>query len=200
MQLSLKGAISIREYSTDLYENKENTPDYHQLHLHDDTDTPTPVIPGTSWAGAFKERYEYFSDEGARKELFGYIDEKTKVVKKSQITFSESQISGAEYKIVTRNSIDRFSAGTKDGALYTERTCYNGTTKLIITVPNNLSAVSRKLLGACILDLNSGLLSVGGLTSIGRGVFSVDKILVNNIDKTDLMHSNSLAIMEEVKY
>ena len=50
-----KGAISIRRYLT---EAEENQPDYEQLSLKykDENGKERPVIPGTSWAGAFRHR------------------------------------------------------------------------------------------------------------------------------------------------
>ena len=51
---------------------------------------------------------------------------KDKENRKSCIRFSESRIEGGKWVTYTRNAIDRFTGGTVDGALYTEKTYYNG--------------------------------------------------------------------------
>ena len=38
---------------------------------------------------------------------------------------------------------------------------------------------------AVIADLDNGFLSVGGLTSVGRGIFSVEKLCINGQDMTE---------------
>ena len=91
----------------------------------------------------------------------------------------------------TRNAIDRFTGGTVDGALYTEKTYYNGRTVLEITCDfsgNGEKAFSvsederkkfAETMAAAILDLNNGYMAVGGLTAVGRGLFTVEKTTVN---------------------
>jgi len=174
-----KGAISIRRYVTDAPESEEKTfPDYEQITLKNGT----PVIPGTSWAGAFRHRIANYlenyctNNEKLPKDfkcLFGFVEgDKSK---KSDIYFSETELSGGTQKIITRNSIDRFSAGTKDGALFTERTYYNCKTELKIEIRlKEENSTLKKLVYACVLDLCLGYLAVGGLTSIGHGIFEFE--------------------------
>ena len=109
------------------------------------------------------------------------------LVIKSQIYFSESEIKGAVEKVLTHNAIDRFTGGIIDRALYTEKTWFNGKTKLKIQLDARKKAFNREnneetiekefyaALSAAILDLHLGILSVGGLTSIGRGIFLLKK-------------------------
>lgn len=205
LSLRQKGAISIRSYVTDAPEDKETVPDYKHITLKDGT----PVIPGTSWCGAFRQRFTEFSDEERAKKLFGYVEENNKNPSKasklsqendskeksakSKIVFSESIITGNPIiKQITRNSIDRFSAATKTSALYTEFTCYNGTTELEIILGNEVDTTDKNLLSAVIADLDNGYLAVGGLTSIGRGLFTVEKIIVNGVDKTQQLKEKCL--------
>lgn len=169
LTLEGQGGISVREYSTDV-----GMPDFTQLALHDKAQTP--IIPGTSWAGAFRERFTEFAGEDAARELFGYVDEKTEKTQKSRIRFTETSLTGGTYKTVTRNAIDRFTNSTKDGALYTERTYYNGIGELTVTLPKNTEQAYRDALAACVADLHCGLLSVGGEGSIGRGLFKVTAV------------------------
>jgi len=167
-----KGAVSIRRYVTNAGENQ---PDYEQLTLKDER----PVIPGTSWAGAFRHRIAGYGVENQKiNDLFGYIstNRAIKESKKSKIYFSETILLDGESKQITRNSIDRFSAGTKEGALFTERTYYNGKTELEIRLnTNDIDILMIKLVYACVLDLCLGYLAVGGLTAVGHGMFELDK-------------------------
>ena len=91
----------------------------------------------------------------------------------SRTTFGESRIEGYTNKMITRNAIDRFSGGTVDGALYTEKSCFYGDTCLEIGYAKDCGEEFLKGLAASIVDLHFGLLSVGGLTAVGRGLFEV---------------------------
>ena len=167
-----KGPVSIRRYVTEAALKKgDSLPDYEQLTLKDDR----PVIPGTSWAGAFRHRIKsYGISEQQINDWFGYIDKTQNQSKKSKIYFSETILSGGEFKQITRNSIDRFSAGTKEGALFTEKTYYNGKTTLEIRLNTN-DVLLKKLVYACIVDLCCGYLAIGGLTAVGHGMFELDE-------------------------
>ncbi len=179
LQLVQKTAISIREYSTDVGENGETLPDYKHIALKNGTS----IIPGTSWAGAFRARYTEFAGEDAADALFGYV-KKDGNTEKSRIIFSECQITDNTAKTITRNSIDRFTAATKDSALYTERTSYNGETRLDILLKDDATDQEKAILSAVILDLHHGFLAVGGLTSVGRGLFHIDSLTVDGADCT----------------
>lgn len=184
LSLRQNGALSIRTYTTEVSKEKGVAmPDFKQLTLRNGV----PVIPGTSWAGMLRERYQQFAGDIAANEMFGYVDEKTRETQKSKIIISESQITNFQMKKLSRSSIDRFSGGTKDGALYTELTCYNGTTELKIRIPKNTTPQERTILGAVLLDLHHGYLALGGLTSIGRGCFTVTEIQMNGESRMDLL-------------
>ena len=162
LKLKLAGGLSIREYTTDV-----KGADYRTLAYAGGG----ALVPGASWAGAFRARVREFAGEQASQLLFGYVlepaqateaqaaaadgvqakpgKEKTKA-RKSLISFSETQITGGAPKLITRNAIDRFSGKTKDGALYTEQTYYGGGGELIVTLrpmsPDGMDA-SQEALG-----------------------------------------------------
>lgn len=193
LKLKQKGAVSIRSYTVKNADDISSA-DYIQLSLKDGT----PVIPGTSWAGAFRDRFRQLSNDTLANELFGYVDTVKLSQKKSLIYFSESEIVGGEMKVITRNSIDRFTAGTKDGALYTEKTCYNGSCGLEIFInKNGLEDAEKNIAMICavICDLDKGYLAVGGLTSVGRGMFTVENITVNGADVTDALKADNISAM-----
>lgn len=94
--------------------------------------------------------------------------------------FSESEIINAESKTVTRNAIDRFSGGTVDGALFTEKSCMGGSTTPEIQIRGEtIREECAKALAASVVDLDLGFLAVGGETSVGHGIFSVSEICIN---------------------
>ncbi len=195
LELSLKSALSIRSYMTDVAADGEPTaPDYKYLSLRNGK----PVIPGTTWAGVFRDAVARLMTvarlqevkkmtDGKICELFGYVEQGTKNTQKSKITFSESifKDGNSEEKLVTRNSIDRFSAATNDGALYTELTIYGGKTSFTVTLPKNTDDEMKTALLAAFADLDNGFVAVGGLTAVGRGIFEIDSIKLNGDDMTD---------------
>lgn len=183
LKLRLRSALSIRAYTTELPGGGEKTaPDYKYLSLR----SGEPVIPGTTWAGAFRDRFTQFADKETRDELFGFVKQGTKKTQKSKITFSESVFKDGSYKekLITRNSIDRFSSATNDGALYTELTLFGGCTELTLTLPSSTPAEQKTALLAVIADLDNGFLPIGGLTAVGRGLFEVEKLFLNGNDMT----------------
>lgn len=176
IKLGLKqvGGISIRRYTTQAATAKNKpVPDYEQLTVHYGEDA-LPTIPGTSWAGAFRHRMISLNKECDKKELWGCADPDKKM--KSSIRFSETRLSGAKAKQISRNAIDRFSGGTVDTALFTEKTYYGGTTELIISVDRCVEDSVKNTLAAAIADLHNGFLAIGGLTAVGRGLFEVRSV------------------------
>ena len=181
LQLKQQGGLSIRQYQTDISTNEQQSADYGPVSLRDGT----PVIPGTSWAGMFKHHMEALLGKELP-EAFGFVltDEKEKEAKKreertcqkAKIAFSESQIKNGKPKLLTRNMIDRFTNGTKDGALYTELTVYDGTTALEITLDKDIPPDVKRALCVTIMDLNNGYATVGGLTAVGRGLFKITQV------------------------
>ena len=186
LELHPKGAIAIRKYSVRPAAAEDMPePDYEQLTIlrrnsaksnqEKDNDEVVPVIPGTSWAGAFRHRMRSLGlSETSIHDLFGNVSKKDS--HKSNISFSESRFEGAKEKVMTRTAIDRFTGGSVKGSLYTERIYYGGKADLIIAFRRNLTDQEINILAAAIADLHFGFLAVGGLTSIGRGLFTIEKV------------------------
>lgn len=174
------GGISVRQYTTDVEEA-----DYMQMQRKDGV----PVIPGTSWAGAFRAQMgrlnpDFAKDTDMSELFFGKKKgKKAEESSKTRITFSESELEKGKWITYTRNAVNRFTGGTVDGALYTEKTYYNGTTQLRILCDfsgleeEKIKNFGKTLAGA-LLDLHHGFLSAGGLTSVGHGLFRVTKVRV----------------------
>ena len=191
LNLVQSGGISIRQYTTEVASKGASAPDYRQLKNKvisdgDGKGKNMPVIPGTSWAGAFQPHMKKLGlSEGEIDGLYGYVKQKGKNTSeeaskhKSKIIFSESYVKDSIPVQISRNAIDRFTGGTKEHALYTESTEYNGITNLKITIPKDIGEKEKNALCASIADLQEGYLCVGGETSIGRGMFKIEKIFVN---------------------
>lgn len=204
VQLKQKGGISIRAYSA-----KAGEVDFEHIKSNG-----TPVIPGSSWNGMIKKQISYYHDLlGAKSsrlidEWFGYVDGNKS--KASAIIVSESTISGGKEMTITRSVTDRFSGGSKDRALFSERAHFNGDTYLTLEIPKSITVDDKKvsndyilgLIALTIKDIENGLVALGGQTSIGRGIFEVKEVTMNDekIDLDALIQNISLKDIEEANY
>lgn len=183
VQLEQRGGISIRTYNT----SKDNV-DYEHIRSNNN-----PVIPGGGWNGLIRKNIEKYIDELELdiniENLFGSIhkDKMTDDNKiKSHIYINESIIENGFDKVQTRIRINPFFSGTgKNRALYKEKSHYDGTTSLVISIDNNIK--DKDLIISLIIlvlkDLDQGFIALGGETSIGRGLFKVTSLKVNGKDK-----------------
>ena len=184
VHLKQRGGLSIRRYTTEPSENDVAQPDMEQLTAHGENGVE-PVIPGTTWAGAIRHRMNEFGIDGEiESNLFGMVSGNEK--KKSAIIFGESRLTGAKGKVISRNTIDRFTGGTKDAALFTEKTFYGGETDLVVSWSDAMDDNVIDALAATLTDLHYGFLAIGGETSIGRGLFEITKINGNSVGSDDV--------------
>lgn len=178
--LKLTGGISVRKYSA-----QPGKADYEHLSQIGKDGRKIPIIPGTSWNGAIRHdagnilKELGMKEEAVREAMnkwFGTVKEgDAEGTNQSAIVISEGRIVGGEDVPMTRNKVDRFSAGTINGALYTELAHFEGDTFLEYMVPKEESISYKALLGLMeivVKDICSGYLAVGGLTAVGRGVFT----------------------------
>lgn len=175
--LKLKGGISIRKYSA-----QKNRPDYEHV-----TCNGKPVIPGSSWNGAIRsDAYRILKELGYHNaseiidRWFGFVREQKErdraQASQSLIVFGESILENAQALPITRNRIDRFTGGIVSMALYSEYSYFGGETDLEIFIKRDQNFEYEEMMGLILLvlmDLNGGYISVGGLGSIGRGIFSL---------------------------
>jgi len=172
--LKQKGGISIRRYTTQI-NNEKTQPDAEQLTcVMGESGNEVPYIPGTSWAGAFRHHMERLAPK-CTEAYFGSCE------KRSDVRFCESFLQGAKSKVLTRNAVDRFTGGVIENALFTEKMWYGGETVLRLEIPAGTNLEFRQALAASLTDLHMGLLSIGGLTSVGRGIFEGKELLIDQI-------------------
>lgn len=149
-------------------------------------DASLPVVPGTSWAGAFRHRFlELTGDEGLTRNVFGFVDNNSSAAEtedpiRSLITFSETVLHFGKPKQLTRIAVDRFSGAVKDRALLTEESVFDGEGELRLRIDRNIGKKALCALCAVLSDLNLGYLAVGGETAIGRGLFKITSIRVDD--------------------
>ena len=183
VSLKQNGGLSIRTYQT-----KKEESDF--IHIQSNGNS---VIPGTSWNGLFRRQFKYYLDlykdynsiDLKMSEVFGAsLDQEDKV--KSNIYFKESIIQDGEGIAMVRNRINRFDSSTIQGSLYKETACYNGKTTLSISL--NIESIKdaqkietiKEILLLIIKDLDQGFIALGGETAIGRGLFKVEKVMIDD--------------------
>jgi CRISPR/Cas system CSM-associated protein Csm3 (group 7 of RAMP superfamily) len=163
--LKLDGTIMVRDFN-----NIDADEDYSHM-----SSNGVPVIFGTSWAGAIRHGLLNLLGEKAKPfldDVFGKIDTRDgkEVTTPSKVTVHTSKLEGGGYFTTTRVKIDRFTGGASDGALFTERPYAGGTTTLTIEYPKGDSAI-EELFSLAFDAMDKGLLTIGGETAVGRGVF-----------------------------
>ena len=193
--LEIPYTLLVRTYSA-VFRKGEDLPDYGQLTVKNKGEQA--VIPGSSIAGAFRSHIakivkriaEFQSWEETQKKLepfFGtWIDgkEKGETLLASRVIFEEIVVNGGNGLPMNRVAIDRFTGGTVEGALFEEIPWANGNVTFRVRWKkskddecNKMSShkvICGMLLWA-ILDLQSGILPLGGETAIGRGIFRKPK-------------------------
>ena len=144
-----------------------------------------PVLPGTSLAGALRARAFKIArliappteagKEAARELIEAMFGADMNTAKKpvgSRMHVYEQEVSGVKNMFVqNRVSIDRFTGGTRDGALFNEQPLFGGAQSLV-TVDLQLENPQEYEIGLLLLllkDLWTGDLPLGGEISVGRG-------------------------------
>jgi CRISPR/Cas system CSM-associated protein Csm3 (group 7 of RAMP superfamily) len=144
-----------------------------------------PILPGTSLAGALRARAFKIArllaprtDAGKKtaceliEGMFGADMEIDKKPVGSRVHVYEQVVSGVGNMLVqNRVSIDRFTGGTRDGALFNEQPLLGGAQSLVMVnlQLENPQAYEIGLLLLLLKDLWTGDLPLGGEIAVGRG-------------------------------
>ena len=155
------------------------------VHLHS---AGKPVVPGTSFAGAFRHRASMIADtigwsEKAVSEIFGPVHEQgTKDSQKdlwaSRVWIEEKLVKNVESRWQDRVAIDRFTGGSLQSALFNEKPMFPICLKDLKKPKPHLRLVVKLeepedeeigLLFLTLRDFWNGHAALGGETSNGRG-------------------------------
>ncbi|NTW03386.1 MAG: hypothetical protein HGA19_19275, partial [Oscillochloris sp.] len=176
---ALEGSILIRAGQ----DEADYGPDVRHLHARQADGTSMPVISGTALAGVLRHQAERIANTLVAgsgpfftRRLFGCIGQSVRrnndPCQASRLVIHESVIEYARTDLVqSRVSIDRFTGGALDGALFSEQPAF-GLPETRVTLRLDLYEPEAGEIGMLLLllkDLWTGELPVGGERSIGRG-------------------------------
>jgi CRISPR/Cas system CSM-associated protein Csm3 (group 7 of RAMP superfamily) len=176
-----------------------------------------PVLCGSSVKGMLAHRIAYHYRKHSQKwahtmendthqdwqkrpaelgDLLGFIDGDTKTAQAGRLIVLDSAISYDPEQMVirTHNSIDRFTGGVRDGALYSEELLYQPTfeLQLYLTPGEPLSdALSGALLDT-LNDIKFGLLPIGAGAGRGTSMVMPDSSKTWQINATLLRNQSNL--------
>jgi CRISPR/Cas system CSM-associated protein Csm3 (group 7 of RAMP superfamily) len=172
VSLSLAGSLLIRTGGgTD-----DIGPDTVHLHARQADGTSPPVLSGTSLSGALGARARkivktLMVDKKAEPPLIGAMWGATRCASRLEV---EEHKLGGTYKddlVQNRVSIDRFTGGARDGALFNEQPVFGddaSRVKIVLKLRNPQEAEVGLLL-QLLKDLWTEDLPLGGESSVGRG-------------------------------
>lgn len=176
---ALQGSLLIRSG-----EGQDDTgPDMVHLHAQQPDGQKKPILSGTSLAGALRARAQRIANtiqgndqaEALITALFGgeYKDEEGKTrLRASRLAVKETVVENGRTDLVqNRVSIDRFTGGARDTALFDQQPVF-ASDKTVVTVELHLRNPERHDVGLLLLllkDLWTEDLSLGGESSVGRG-------------------------------
>ena len=174
----LDGSLLIRSQGG----KDDKGPDMAYLRARQANTDEMPILSGTSLGGALRARALKICNtlvgdnknqvgENFVNELFG-IAERGMTAKASRFRVSEHVIENAKTDLVqNRVSIDRFTGGARDTALFNEQPAFGGTmTKLKMELEIRKPRDAEiGLLLLLLKDLWTGDLALGGESSVGRG-------------------------------
>ena len=179
---NLRTSLLIRSSSED-----PAAPD--MVHLHSNGE---PVVPGTSFAGAFRHRATLIANsigwtQASVDKMFGPVHEQQNVGQQgdlwaSRVWVEEQLVKNVESQWQDRVAIDRFTGGSLQSALFNEKPVYplpitelekrksTSHLRLILTLDEPKDAEIGLLL-LTLRDFWHGHAALGGETSNGRGTF-----------------------------
>jgi CRISPR-associated protein (TIGR03984 family) len=166
---SLDGSLLIRSGG-----GRDDTgPDTLHLRARQPDGSERPVLSGTSLGGALRARASKIANtlgQARAPELIEQMFGKTEQA--SKVSVSEQVVRNATANLVqNRVSIDRFTGGARDTALFNEQPAF-GDDETQITIDIRLINPQRHEIGLLLLllkDLWTSDLPLGGESSVGRG-------------------------------
>jgi len=157
------------------------------------------LIPASSIKGAIAHRTAYYynlqnklyvGNQDAKesiKEIFGEAKNSKQDIKgsKGKVIFSDCFVTKADEKVFDHVSIDRFTGGAIDGALFQEKTIADDREYSIeILLEKDIEKEFVSAFEETLKDIATGMLPLGGATTKGHGVFS-GKVFKNDVELKD---------------
>ena len=149
------------------------------VHLHS---AGEPVVPGTSFAGAFRHRASLIAStigwsEDAVSEIFGPVhkqkgEDQQKGLWASRVWIEEKLVKNVESRWQDRVAIDRFTGGSLQNALFNEKPIFPQESTPHLKLKLTLEEPDDAEIGLLFLTLRdfwNGHAALGGETSNGRG-------------------------------
>lgn len=191
---ALQGSLLIRSG-----EGQDDTgPDMVHLHAQQPNGQKKPILSGTSLAGTLRARATRIANTvdkaGKAKELiydlFGpdmndrewMRAKKEKGVRASRLTVKETVVENGRTDLVqNRVSIDRFTGGARDTALFDQQPVF-ASDKTMVTIDLHLRNPEKHDIGLLLLllkDLWTEDLPLGGESSVGRGRLQGRRATIN---------------------
>jgi CRISPR/Cas system CSM-associated protein Csm3 (group 7 of RAMP superfamily) len=172
----LNGSLLIRSGSG----QDDRGPDMVHLHARQASGSKRPILSGTSLAGALRARALKIANtldahdraQTLIDKMFGVEMRPGVQPKASRVTVTEAVVHNAKTDLVqNRVSIDRFTGGARETALFSEQPAFGG---YDTTLEVNIKLVNPEnyevgLLLLLLKDLWTGDLALGGESSVGRG-------------------------------
>lgn len=167
-------------------DDADMTPVYEQIIDYENATLSDAMvlIPASSLKGALSHRTTYhynlqnklFSgNPQARKtitELFGAAKGEEHEAK-GKLLFSDLYAPKTEERIFDHVSLDRFTGGALEGALFQEKTvAHSDTLTFSILMKRSVDSKAQIAFEAALSDITTGILSLGGATTKGHGIFN----------------------------
>ena len=144
------------------------------------------LIPASSIKGALSHRTTYYynklqgntieNNQGIDKvkEIFGEEKNSKKEINgsKGKVLFSDCFYAKSQSKVFDHVSIDRFTGGAIDGALFQEKTIADDKEYEIEILLDSVEDKFREPFELALKDITTGMLPLGGATTKGHGVFN----------------------------
>lgn len=173
---TLDGSLLIRSGSG----QDDQGPDMVHLHARQANGARRPILAGTSLAGALRARALKIANTLAAQDRAQTLVDQTFGIemrpgvqpKASRMIVNESVVQNARVDLVqNRVSIDRFTGGARETALFSEQPAFGGasTAVTVDVLLVNPKAYEIGLLLLLLKDLWTGDLPLGGESSVGRG-------------------------------
>ena len=148
------------------------------------------IVPGSSFKGAVRAQMEriasYLNCVELIEDAFGQKSNEKVQGSVGNLYFFDSIVGkqkvNEQMPIAHRIHIDKFTGGVIHGGLFSEKNVTGDMTIRIVIKNNKSTDISDKVCGLLIMalrDLAIGAMSVGGGYSVGKGILSVKKIIID---------------------